>query len=455
MAKNKSSFAIQEVLVILPNADENQNTIDIRANVLEFDFYENLNKPYIDARIAILDDFGLKNTLGLQGTERLRVTISDGTEEEKPIFTKYFFLSKINETKRLNERSEILSIDLVEEHVYVDAVKQISRSYSQNIETIIKDLCRNDLNKNVVEYYFKGSAQGVRKIIVPYMSPLEAVQWIKTRATTKTGAPIYLYGDLYTNNLYLSDLDSLLSDQNVVNEKIPMRYSTSTSSVSSEDESLRKYYEILSYREMESEDTLRLYENGAIGSSYTNLDAGTGLPVDAHVSVRDIVDEFYTNGLISVQTAQAIYDPTLVIDGKLSDEYNSLYVHQITSSNTYNQFQSIHDETVVLDQNNNITESKLKVKNKIIRHILKRNVIDVGMNGAFFFEGKVPVGSKMRVIFLNPDVNKNKRDIKDQVDKRKSGDYLLLATNHKLTQERHSVVLRLTKLGELPSDFTL
>lgn len=455
MSKNKSSYSIKEALILLPSINEDETSIDIRANVLEINFFENIDKPYIDARIGVLDDFGMKNTLSLQGTERIKLVIDDGTEEETPIITKYFFISKINETKRLNERSEILSIDLVEEHVYVNAVKQISRSYSENIESIIESVCKNELNKNVVRHFFSRTAQGVRKVIIPYMSPIETIQWIKTRATTKIGSPIYLYGDLYTNNLYLSDLDTLLGDQETFNEGIPFRYSTSSSSVSSEEEAKRKYYEIFSFREVESEDALRLYENGAIGSSYTNLDAGTGLPVEDHISVRDIVDEFYVNGLLSVQSVQNIYDPTLMIDGKLSDEYNSLFVHQITSSKTYNQFQSIHDETVVLDENNNIAESNLKIKNKIIRHILKRNTLEIGMNGALFFEGKIPVGSKIRVVFLNPDVNKNKRDVKDQIDKRKSGDYLLLATNHKLSRENHVVVLRITKLGELPSDFAL
>lgn len=455
MSKNRSPFSILEAAIILPNVGEDEKTVDIRSNVLELELYEHLNKPYIDARIAILDDFGMKNTLTLQGTERIRIVIGGQEQEEKPTIVKYFFLSKVNQSKRMNERSEILSIDLVEEHVYVNSVKQISRSYSDNIENIITDLCENDLKKTVVPAYFKGTAQGVRKVIVPYLSPLEAVQWLKTRATTSIGSPIFLYGDLYSNYLYLSDLDTLLSEKQILNEKLPMRYSVAASSSDDKKESLRPYYQIIAYSEVEAEDTLRLYEEGAIGSYYANLDAGTGLQTGTHNTVRDIVDEFYNNGLLSVQSAQNIYDPTLVIDGKLSDEYNSLYIHQITSSKTYNQFLSIHDEAIVLDEDNNISETKLKINNRTIRHILKRNVLEIGMNGAFFFEGKVSVGSKLRLLFLNSDVNKNNKSVKEQIDKRKSGDYLLLATNHRMGPDNHTVILRLTKLGELPSDFAL
>ena len=455
MAKNKSVYSIQEVVIILPTQEDDDTLVDVRANVLEINFFENLAKPYVDARIAILDDFGLKNTLNLQGTERIRITIGGQDEAESPIIQKTFFIGKISDTKRLNERSEVISMDLVEEHVFVNAIKQISRSFSTTIEDVITDLCENELGKSVVPYLFNKTAQGVRKIIVPYLSPLEAVQWIKTRATSRTGAPIYLYGDLYSNNLYLSDLDSLLSEQESLNLDLPYRYSTAGGSADDKDESLRPYYEIISYREMDAENTLMLYEEGVIGSSYTNLDVGTGVAVESHLSVRDILDEFYTNELISVNTAQSIFDPSLVIDGRLSDEYNSLHINQITSSNTYNQYPSIHEETIVLDENGDIIESRLKVKNKIIRMMMKRNQIDIGVNGKLFFEGKIPVGAKLRVLFLNPDVSDNKKDPSQQLDRRKSGDYLILATNHKLVQENHNVVLRLTKLGELPRDFTL
>lgn len=455
MPKNKSSYTVRNVSILLPNIEEEQKSIDIKANVVEIELFENINKPYIDGRIAVLDDFGMMNLLAIQGTERVRLVIGGSDQDQSPIIVKTFFISKINDTKRINEKSQILSFDLVEEHVYVNAVKQISRAYTENIENVITDLCKTELNIDVLPTHFKGTAQGVRKIIVPYLSPLEAIQWIKTRATTDIGSPIFLYSDLYSSYVYLSDLDSLLSEQFVINEKLPLRYSTAVSSVSDKDESLRPYYEVLSFRENNSENTLMLYEQGAIGSYYANLDAGTGTSSGSHVSVRDIIDEFYSNGLLSVQSAQKIYDPDLTIQGQLSDQYNSLNVFQVTSSKTYNQYQSIHDETVVLDTNNDISESRLKVNNKIIRYVLKRNIIEVGISGALLFEGKVPVGSKLRLLFLNSDVNKNTKEVKDLVDRRKSGDYLLLATHHKLSEQRHTAVLRLTKFGELPSDFAL
>jgi hypothetical protein len=454
MAQNQSQFGLLEASIILSSVKDEDKVVDVRGNILELNFYENLYKPYVDGHVVLIDDFGLKDTLSIQGTERLKLVLGDAEKPEEPIVIKYFFFSQIVDTKKMNERSEMLSINLVEEHLYVDSIKQFSRSYTDTLENIIGTIADNELGKEVTPQFFEGSIQGIRKILVPYMSPLEAIQWIRDRATTRTGSPIFLYASLYADRLILSDLDSLLKED-VINDKLPLRYSAAINSAPDTDDNLRPYYEIMSFREAGSENAQAMYENGAIGSYYANIDAGTGVVVGSHVTIRDIVDEFYSTETISPDTIQSIFDPSLEINGKLSDEYNSLHIHQIFSSGTYNQFKSYHDETSILDDNNTIIESRLKVKNKIIRMILKKNIIDIGMNGSLFFQGTVPVGKKIRILFLNSNVEGDDKDTLKQIDKRKSGDYLILAINHKLVSEKHTSVLRLTKLGDLPRNFKL
>lgn len=87
----------------------------------------------------------------------------------------------------MNERSEIISLNLIEDHLYIDSIKQLSRSYTAPIEEIIEQICSIELGKTVVRRDFEGTAQGDRKIIIPYMSPLQAVSWIKDRAYYANG----------------------------------------------------------------------------------------------------------------------------------------------------------------------------------------------------------------------------------------------------------------------------
>lgn len=448
-----SDFSVIEATLIATQQAKQDVEIDLRSNLVDMTIYEHIHKPWIDARVVVIDDMGLKDKLNVQGVERFRITFGSADDPASPLFTKFFFISRVNDSQKLNERADLLALELVEDHVYANSMKQISRSYDTTIEDMIEQIMFNELGKNVVRNQFEGVAQGPRKIIVPYLSPLEAVAWVKDRATTKTGGPLFLHGSLYTNNLIMSDFDSLMR-QKVVNEKFPLRYTEAGNSIDDKDEALSDYYEISTFREQAVDDMLGMYENGNIGSFYANIDAGTGLTAGDHVTVRDIIDEFYTNNLIDPKSAQTVFDPTLTIQGKLSDDYDAVNVFQVTSSNMYNQFQSYHDEAILLDDNDNLIESQLKIKNKIIRAILKKNVIDISMSGKLFGEGQIGVGNRLRLMFLSSAPSDN-GDILDQLDKRKSGDYLIMAISHNFAEESHNASLRLTKIGELPEDITL
>jgi hypothetical protein len=447
----RTPYSILQANLVSSSTTGEAFSVDIKNSILELQFFENLYKSYIDAKLVFLDDAGLKNYLSMQGVERINIRIGDPDKPTEQVIDKTFFIARIMDSHRTNDNSEVLSLELVEEHVYVNSVKQISRSFTETIENMVADLSLNELKKDIAYPYFSGSAQGVRKVIVPYMNPLQAIYWLLSRATTKTGAPIFLSSDLYSDLLFLSDLDSLLL-QDPVNLNLPYRYSQAMKSA--EDQTLAPYYVIKSFKSQNDENTLELFESGAVGSFYENLDAGTGVSSGSHLSVRDVLTEMYTNGTIDNSTTQSIFDPSLLIDGVLSDQYNSYHVHQVSSSKTYNQFLSYHEEATLLDENNNIYESKLKAKNKIIRHILGKNTIDIGIDGVSLFKGKVNVGRRVRVLFLNSDQNTG-ASLEKRIDKRKSGDYLIIAIGHKLVDQNHDASMRLTKLGDLPKNFAI
>jgi hypothetical protein len=454
MSLNQSRFTIINADLVLSTDKEQSNVIDIRNNIVEIVFYESINKPFIDARIVVLDDFGLRNDLSTSGTERLNIVVADGNEPLQSVIEKTFFFSKVNDVEKTNERSELLSIDLVEEHVFLNAIKSISRSYESTLEEAISDIAARDLGKTVVETeFFQNSAQGERKFVIPYMSPLEAIGWLKDRMTTRTGSPSYLCADLYSPFLYFESLDNLLQEE-PINIKLPLRFTDASASADDEMEGLKIYYQIKNFQEVDADDMLSLYEEGAIGSGYTNIDASTGQAFSSHVTIREVLEDFYTVGIMPRSSHQTVFDPSLSIDGRPSDEYDALNIHQVTSSKTYGQFKSYHDEQPVIE-GLNVSESRLKVKNKIIRQVLRKNVIDIEMNGALFLESRISPGRRMRILFLNSNTRGDSKDLSKTIDVKKSGDYLLTNTFHRMSNDNHRITARLVKLGDLPSDFVL
>jgi len=71
------------------------------------------------------------------------------------------------------------------------------------------------------------------------------------------------------------------------------------------------------------------------------------------------------------------------------------------------------------------------------------------------FSAKISTGNRIRVLFLNSAAGSENKDAIEQIDKRKSGDYFILAINHIFKDNTHFSQLRLTKIGELPRDFAI
>jgi hypothetical protein len=223
-------------------------SIDIRNNVIETHIYENLETPYVTCRIVVIDDFGFRDRLRIRGTERVFL------EYSKP------------------------------------SVKSISKSFTGSIEAIIRQIVTGEFSKVVRERDFTGTSQGERKVIVPYLTPIEAIQWIKTHGTTRLGAPIYCYSSFFESDILLSDLEGLLKRE-IFNKKFPLLYGQSIAALESRLQIARPYMEVEKFREVDTENSLELYEQGAIGSLYSMTDFGTGISNERHVSVRNILDE--------------------------------------------------------------------------------------------------------------------------------------------------------------------
>ena len=98
-------------------------------------------------------------------------------------------------------------------------------------------------------------------------------------------------------------------------------------------------------------------------------------------------------------------------------------------------------------------EHNKKIKNKIIRAILKKNIIDIGIDGRLMIESKCSVGARIRVLFLStqPEAS-DEATLYDRLDKKKSGDYLIMAVQNYFRQENHAATLRLAKIGDIPED---
>ena len=439
-------------------------SIDITAFVSELIIFESLDKPYISGKMVVLDDSELFNGLELQGTENVEITVAtEDSQATNVILNKRFIMTGIESQTKSGEAgsSSVFTITLLDEIAMVGRATKIRKSYSGSLEKIIKSVVKNELGRDT-EISYTGAkkptdefgAQENITCIVPNLNALETIDWICSRLTTKNGSPYFCFATLnipdYNNNfsvtgeedikagniIRLGNLDTMLEQEPF--NKIPYRFTPQTNSTNANQKRERQVFNIRAIDTPASSNTLKLVDIGAVSSTYSNTNLGTG---EVHKSEHSIVR---TLGNISRYEiiekegmVQNVIDPTAKLKDKNILRYKSRNFHTITSSGTYGNLNSYHDERVE-------SKFKTKIESKSIKAFLNKNPLTIVIEGSGFIVGRGGVGQIININIRGDNVRAEKRE--DLSDSRYSGNHLIYDVKHQFSRNLHNVTLNLRKL---------
>lgn len=425
------------------------NSFDVRTSIAEFTIFESLDKPYLTGQVVILDDKALFDRINFQGTERFKITMASVDNDLDTVFERTFIMTGIERSVKSNDnaKSSMFVFTLLDEHAFISSVKKISKSFNGRIDEILIRLLATEMKLDIdLSYLFlpNGSKsvpiQTNLKGIIPNLSPIEAIKWLTTRATTVTGSPFFTYASMHDDNLRLGNLDSMLS-QKAFNTMLPYTYNPANIANAETQTEFEKTFTIKSLTTSKQANTLKLIQEGAIGSQLQNTNLNTGQIFSGHHSMRKTLDRLEKNQIIG--DSQAIFDPEFKLNGILSDEYNSHIYHTVTSTGTYGRHKSYHDEY-------DGSKFKKKLERRAILNGLYKNMMNIVVEGAGFIVSKASVGDVINLKVVNDNVESSITATEDDlIDKNKSGDFIIYDTRHTFAGTQHSVALNLCKMERL------
>lgn len=422
--------------------------MDVRALIIELVLYESLDKPYITGQIAIGDDQGLFDSIGFQGTERLEIKMLSefaNSEADKVVMDRTFIMTGIEKIVKSSNsgNASVYLFSLMDEHAFISKTKNVSRSIKDDLQKEILKLCQNECGKNVDLSYSQGTVQNNFRGVIPYMHPLEAASWLTSKATTDLGAPYYLYASVHDTNLRLGSLDKML-EQDAWNKDIPFVYSPSNVQRQEEDGTPdQQYFQIQSMRATKLQNTLNQLTAGGIGTKYTVTDLSNGRTTAQHFSVKNLIEQADEAGVIS-KKVQNIYDTQyrtpdfeeVNIEGAHLHDTDACIYHNVVSRGVYGDKKSIHDETT------NAMFLK-KIQAGAFRNMVFKNLFDITASGVGFLKSGGSVGDRISIKVLADDMSEN---VNNQLDKLRSGDFLVYNTRHQFAGVTHNVAMTVAKL---------
>jgi hypothetical protein len=436
--QSASDYGLDE-LVYMPNGEEEDETnVSLGKSVFQVDIFENIERPFLSGTVTLRDDSRVYDQyFDIKGTERLKIVFSN-KDKTNPI-KKRFVIRRVQSATKTNETTEVIIMNIIDETYFIDTVSRFSKAYKGTPEEIVEKILIDNLNKEV-DIDDVLPIQEPMRVVVPFLTPIQAAQWVTQRATSSFGFPFYLYATLFDENLILKSMEKMFK-QPVWNEDILFSFSQFKNSQETSLISDTNLYNIQEFKVTNNEDTLHLMERGAVGCSYNVFDATTGTVENFRFDVNEFFnDVIQENDLLGEDTKNmnSIMDDESEFEGvgKLS-EVNGQTYDRIVSNNTYSDVANYYGGG----------SYSLDATAKALRNLVGKSSSVMRVGGAIFFAGDEnrTIGSKINVYFPNNDpegiIAEKTKDLK------RSGEYVIHSCRHIFSDERHVIDAQLMKLG--------
>ena len=418
---------------------------DVKNQVAEINIYESIEELSLTGTIAIVDDKSLYELINFNGTERIKLEMAGLGKDTDPVFEKTFIMTNIVKQLKGNDKSSIYVFDIIDEHGFISEAERLRGSYRGRIDDIVQRISLTQLNKSVdISYQFLSKKDRVDaiqddiRVIIPNLSPINAIKWLLSRATTQTGSPFFLWASIHDENLRLGNLD-VMYRQTPFNDKLPYTYNPSNVNVAEDKTEFEQGFTIKGLGLGEMGDTLHLVANGSVGASQSITNLNTGQIMQQHYDVQRTINNLDQQDVIKKKN-QNVFDRKFKLKDKLISEYQGQNVHQVVSTGTYGKFKSYHDE---FEEEKHLK----KLESASIKDLLVKNMMSITVPGTAFFLGKAAVGDTVNLSVVNDNLEVGKQsNADDMLDKNKSGKHLIYDLRHTFRGTQHDVTMNVCKL---------
>jgi hypothetical protein len=407
-----NQFEIQSLVILSPNQ---KIEIDIRSIFEELNIHDSVLLNTISGDIIITDSIGVLKGFEFDGFQYLYVEMSK-TEDKRFSYKKLFHIYKQSLKYTIKPGAVSYRLNFISDEYTTSEQTKVAQHYqfpySKTAQLILKDYLKIQKEK----FGQFSDSKGIRSVIIPTMTPLDAITWCSKRALDVNDKPTFLFFENSDgfNFMSLNDIfkqtplhDINISPKNIVDNMNIELFGT-------------RNYEVI--------DQYDFIQNVTSG-----VFAKTGRFYDIlNRTFREIKSDYFKDqiGLTSLNP-QKNAPPAKVNVHNLRPEqaYQSKYVSYYYNSNPKGNEES--------------PEKWLLQREAIFQNLFAKR-IRIEMSGLFTYTS----GKLLKVFVPNFSVS-TKQD--EGLNQFLTGNYMIIATQHKLRAEgqEHTTIM------DLVSDSTI
>ena len=414
--------------------------VELKSHVDEIEIYESIGSPYLTGNFTIKDDMRFYDGVGINGSEMIVITLESPENVGNQII-KRFSIVEVSSTAKSADNIEALQIKICETNHFNNNLMKINKAYTGTPDIIIAKILKDNLDIDLLMPAVKPFQKAI-KVVIPYMSPFEAALWICSTMSTELGLPYFLFATLNDEKLQLKSLEEILKNP-AWNKTSPYRFSAAYNQSTTALASDKNVFNVGAYSGHHKENVFALMGNGSTAGLRSITDATSGQLINYSFDIDTLFQELSEMEIID-KDHEPVFHSKYEFNGKTMNEYNTFNSHRIVANQTYNGIANIHEET-------SIGAYRLGACKSALHNMLMKSSINIRVPGILYMIGtNASIGRQIDFIYPannTNDVSKSTALDEDQIDKKRSGTYIIYTTRHHFVDNQHNVDMSCVKLG--------
>ena len=410
-----SQFFIRDLSIVTKSG-----TVDIQKIYEEINIFDSLFLPVINGTILISDSIGLSNKLLFDGSESILIEIGKDEDSDIVTYKKAFRIYKQTNRKNSNQNSESYILHFVSDELFFSDQQRITQSYkgtySEIVERIMFDYLKVPKN-NLGGLY--DQTYGLRKVVIPNLKPLEAIEWCSKRAVNEKVSPNYLFFQNVSGYNFVS-LSRLLTLPEIIDLKFEPKNSSDQDPI--DELSGVKYFEVV-----KQDDSIEKIRSGINAGKFIGFD-----PVTRGLATRGLSFlDFYST--MDHENKQPNISEIKNRDGSSNLEaYDSKKIVSIFgTARKYSEYIKAKDPTSLTFIDN--YEDRIFQRQSIFNHLMSKRL-------KLVMPGNFQLSSGFNVNVTIPEMAKKEKETSDE-DLTLSGKHLIVGSRHVIGFEKHETII--------------
>lgn len=413
--KESIQYKIDEVVLVTKSGK-----IDISSIFTEINIFDSVLMPVMSGNILIRDSLNLSGQLYFDGSEVILISIKKDDRSDIASFKKAFRIYK--QSGRTNDGPGTVKylLHFVSDELIYSDQHRINQAYETTYSNVTKRIFLDYLKvpQNNLGGIYEDSF-GIKKIIIPNLRPLEAIQWCAKRAIDNNGSPNFMFFQNITGYNFAT-LSTLLTQREILDIKYQTKNIEGVSSITEMQGA--RYLEVLSLN-----DIIDKTRSGVNAGKFIGFDPITRTIATKNLSYGDHFSNMKhgnkTPNFTSIQNRDGIQN---------SETYDSRKAVSIFGyPKQFSEYIKRNDPTSISKEEN--IESWYFQRKAIIKNLMSKK-LKIVMPGNFQLSSGFNVNVEAPQIGV---FNKTSND----ADKSVSGKYLIVASRHIITLEKHETVI--------------